>query len=173
MEAGEHVLVVGIGGGVAAATLGVANALGAKVSVTSRNEAKRAWAMEHGAVAAVDSGGAFSKELAVKADVVVDSVGPATFGQSIRSLRPGGRLVTCGATSGPKVELTVPVLFFKQLEIIGSTMFTHDEFAELTELVAAGSVEPQVDRVFDFEELPAALARLDAGEQLGKVALRH
>ena len=71
------------------------------------------------------------------------------------------------------MELTVPVLFFKQLEIIGSTMFTHSEFAELTALIASGSIEPQVDQVFDFEELPAALARLDAGEQLGKIALRH
>jgi NADPH:quinone reductase-like Zn-dependent oxidoreductase len=173
VEPGEHVLVVGVGGGVASATLGIANSLGARVSVTSRDEAKRSWALEHGAEAAADSGGDFSKELPAKADVVVDSVGPATFGQSLRSLRPGGRLVTCGATSGPKVELTVPVLFFKQLEIIGSTMFTHAEFADLTSLVADGSVEPQVDQVFDFEDLPAALARLDTGEQLGKIALRH
>lgn len=169
----EHVLVVGIGGGVAAATLGIAKALGARVSVTSRDEDKRSWALDNGAEAAVDSGGDFSKELPAKADVVVDSVGPATFGQSIRSLRPGGRLVTCGATSGPKVELTVPLLFFKQLEIIGSTMFTHSEFAELTAMVSDGSVRPQVDQVFDFEDLPSALARLDVGEQLGKVALRH
>ncbi len=173
LRAGEHVLVVGIGGGVAAASMALARAMGAHFSVTSRSEAKRDWALEQGAVAAVASDGAFSKELPARMDVVVDSVGPATFDQSVRSLRPGGRLVVCGATSGPKVELTIPVLFFKQLEILGSTMFTHREFAEVTALVGDGTVEPQVSRVYDFDRLPEALEYLDAGEQLGKVALRH
>lgn len=173
VRAGEHVLVVGVGGGVAAASMAIAQAMGAQVSVTSRDEAKRAWALDRGVVAAVASDGAFSKELPAKMDVVVDSVGPATFDQSIRSLRPGGRIVTCGATSGPKVELTVPVLFFKQLEVIGSTMFTYPEFAEVTALVAGGAVVPEVSRTFGFEELPEALTYLDAGEQTGKVALAH
>jgi zinc-binding alcohol dehydrogenase/oxidoreductase len=128
--------------------------------------------MSRGAIAAADSSGAFSKELPRKADVVIESVGPATFDQSVRSTAPGGRLAVCGSTSGVKVELTVPVLFFKQLEVIGSTMFTHDEFAQVTSLVDSGRVEPLVDQVFDFEDLPAALARLDAGDQLGKVVLR-
>jgi zinc-binding alcohol dehydrogenase/oxidoreductase len=146
--------------------------MGADVMVTSRSEEKRAWALSQGAVASVDSTGAFSKELPRRADVVVESVGPATFDQSIRSTAPGGRIAVCGATSGPKVELTVPVLFFKQIEIIGSTMFTHDEFRQVSRLVDSGKVEPQVDHVFDFDRLPEALARLDAGDQLGKVALR-
>ncbi len=81
--------------------------------------------------------------------------------------------MTCGATSGPKVEITVPVLFFKQLEILGSTMFTHREFADITALVGDGTVVPEVSTVFDFSELPHALRYLDAGEQLGKVALSH
>jgi NADPH:quinone reductase-like Zn-dependent oxidoreductase len=173
VRAGEHVLVVGIGGGVAAASMAIAQAMGALVSATSRSDDKRTWALEHGAVAAVASDGAFSKELPARMDVVVDSVGPATFDQSIRSLRPGGRLVVCGATSGTKVEITAPVLFFKQLEILGSTMFTHAEFAEVTGLITAGSVKPEVGRVFDFDQLPEALAHLDEGRQLGKVALRH
>jgi zinc-binding alcohol dehydrogenase/oxidoreductase len=71
------------------------------------------------------------------------------------------------------VELTVPVLFFKQIEIIGSTMFTHDEFRKVSALVDSGKVRPKVDHVFDFGDLPEALARLDAGDQLGKVALRY
>ena len=172
LQAGETLLVVGIGGGVAAAAFELGQAMGADVMVTSRSESKRAWAMEHGAVAAVDSSDAFSKELPAKADVVVESVGPATFDQSIRSTSPGGRIAVCGSTSGPKVELTVPVLFFKQIEILGSTMFTHGEFAEVTSLVASGKVQPQVDQVFGFDQLPQALTRLEAGEQLGKVALR-
>ena len=172
LHTGETLLIVGIGGGVAAAAFELGKAMGADVMVTSRQEAKRAWAISRGAVAAVDSSDAFSKELPRKADVVIESVGPATFDQSIRSTAPGGRIAVCGATSGARVELTVPVLFFKQLEILGSTMFTHAEFGEVTSLVDSGRVEPQVDQVFDFEKLPDALARLDAGDQLGKVALR-
>lgn len=172
LRVGETLLIVGIGGGVAAAAFELGKAMGADVMVTSRQAAKRDWAISRGAIAAADSAEAFSKDLPRRADVVVESVGPATFEQSIRSTAPGGRIAVCGATSGAKIELTVPVLFFKQLEIIGSTMFTHAEFAEVTSLVDSGRVEPLVDTVYDFEDLPAALALLDAGEQLGKVALR-
>lgn len=172
LQAGETLLVVGIGGGVAAAAFEIGQAMGADVMVTSRSEEKRAWAITNGAIATVDSSAAFSKELPRRADVVVESVGPATFDQSIRSTRAGGRIAVCGSTSGTKVELTVPILFFKQLEILGSTMFTHEEFRQVTALVDTGKVEPQVDRTFDFTDLPDALRRLDAGEQLGKVALR-
>lgn len=172
LRAGETLLVVGIGGGVATAAFQLGLAMGADVMVTSRSEDKRKWATSHGAIAAADSAGTFSKELPRKADVVVESVGPATFDQSVRSTAAGGRIAVCGATSGPKIELTVPVLFFKQLEIIGSTMFTHAEFAAVTGLVDSGKVQPQVDHVFDFADLPEALSKLDAGDQLGKVALR-
>jgi NADPH2:quinone reductase len=175
LRAGETVLVVGVGGGVSSAALLIARAMGARVFVTSRSADKIHWATEHGAEAGFDSTGEFSKDLkaaGVSADVVVENVGPATWNQSIRSASPGGRLVVCGSTSGTKVELTVPVLFFKQLEIIGSTMFTHAELAETLGLVSSGAVRPMIDRVFDFTELPAALERLDNGDQLGKVALR-
>lgn len=176
VAAGGSVLVVGVGGGVSSAAALLAKAMGARVFVTSRSPEKIAWAVAHGAEAGFDSAGEFSKEVkaAVGAvDVVVENVGPATWDQSIRSLAPGGRVVLCGSTSGPKVELTVPVLFFKQLEIIGSTMFTHSEFARALSLVSTAGAAPPVDRVFDFADLPAALARLDAGDQLGKIALRH
>lgn len=169
---GETLLVVGIGGGVATAAFELGQAMGAEVMVTSRQEEKRAWALSQGAIAAVDSHGPFAKELPRKADVVIESVGPATFDQSIRSTAPGGRIAVCGATSGTKVEVTVPVLFFKQLEIIGSTMFTHADFARVTALVDTGRIRPQVDRVFDFADLPKALARLEAGDQLGKIAVQ-
>lgn len=172
LRAGETLLVVGIGGGVAAAAFELGRAMGADVMVTSRSEAKQQWAIDRGAIAVADSSGAFSKELPRRADVVVESVGPATFDQSVRSTAAGGRIAVCGSTSGSKVELTVPLLFFKQLEILGSTMFTHAEFSDVTALVAAGKVRPQVDEVFDFADLPTALAKLDAGDQLGKVALR-
>lgn len=172
LTAGEALLVVGIGGGVATAAFQLGLAFGADVMVTSRDQAKLDWATSNGAIAAVKSDGAFSKELPRRADVVVESVGPATFDQSVRSTVAGGRIAVCGSTSGPKVELTMPVLFFKQLEIIGSTMFTHEEFRQVTALVDSHKVLPQVDNAFEFERLPEALARLDAGNQLGKVALR-
>jgi NADPH:quinone reductase-like Zn-dependent oxidoreductase len=104
--------------------------------------------------------------------VVVESVGPATWDRSVRALRPGGRLVVCGATSGPKVELNLPRLFFKQIEVIGSTMGSYPEFDQVTRLVYQG-LPVQVDEVFARAEYPQALERLARGEQLGKVVLRH
>ena len=97
----------------------------------ARPSASRRWPL--GAVAAYDSA---ERAWPVEADVVVESVGPATWEQSVRALKAGGRLVVCGGTSGPKVELNLPRLFFKQIEIIGSTMGSYQEFAELTDLVA-------------------------------------
>ncbi len=176
LEEGETMLVVGVGGGVssAAALLGVS--LGARVFVTSRDPEKIAWAVAHGAEAGFDSSGQFAKDLkgAVGglADVVIENVGPATWGQSLRSLRPGGRMVVCGATSGAKAQILIPALFFRQLEIIGSTMYTPAEYQDLLDLLASGkATAPPVDHVFAFEELPAAVARLDSARQLGKVAL--
>src|SRR5687768_14206308 len=112
LRAGETCLVVGIGGGVSTAALAIARHLGAEVHVTSRDPAKRERALALGAVAAHDSGG----DWPVKAHVVVESVGPATWERSISALLPGGRLVVCGGTSGQSVEINLPKLFFKQIE---------------------------------------------------------
>lgn len=170
---GETVLIPGIGGGVSSAAMLLALARRARVFVTSRSPAKIEWAMAQGAVAGFDSGGEFSKELAAQggADVVVETVGPATWSQSLRSLKKGGRMVVCGATSGPKVELTLPVLWFKQLELIGSSMATHSQFARALHLVGSGEVQSPLDSVFEFDRLPEALAHLEAGNQTGKVVL--
>ena len=146
LQEGETLLVVGVGGGVssAAALLGVS--LGARVFVTSRGPEKIAWAVDNGAEAGFDSGGQFSKELRAaaggQAHVVVENVGPATWGQALRSLRPGGRMVVCGATSGAKAEIGIPALFFRQLEIIGSTMYTPAEYQELLALIVSGKATP-------------------------------
>ena len=171
--AGDTVLIPGIGGGVSSAALFLAKERGARVFVTSRDPQKIEWAVEHGAEAGFDSASEFSKEMKGHggADVVVENVGPATWNQSLRSLRPGGRLVVCGSTSGTKVELTIPVLFFKQLELIGSTMATHSQFARALTLVGSGAVEAPVDSVFAFEDLPDALRHLDEGNQVGKVVI--
>lgn len=169
LQAGETLLVVGIGSGVSCAALALGRHMGCQVHVTSRSEAKRAQALAMGAIAAHDSAAA---KWPVQADVVVESVGPATWDQSVRALKPGGRLVVCGGTSGPQVQLNLPRLFFKQFEIIGSSMGSYQEFAELTGLVAAG-LPVQVDEVLPLAEYPQALARLEQGEQLGKIVLRH
>ena len=168
VTAGDTVLVVGIGGGVSAAALSLATRLGALVYATSRDEAKRARAVELGAVGAFDS----NEDWPVHADVVVESVGPATWDRSVKALRPGGRLVVCGGTSGPKVELNLPRLFFKQIEIIGSTMGSYEEFDQVTRLVDQG-LPVHVDEVFARSDYPKALERLRQGEQLGKIVLRH
>lgn len=166
--AGERVLVVGFGGGVSAATAMLVRHLGGEVFVTSRDAGKRAAALELGMA------GAFASDEAwpVKADVVIESVGPATWKQSIRALRPGGRLVVCGGTSGQEVPLDIPRLFFNQHEIIGSTLGSIEEFAEVVACAADG-LPVLVDQVYPLDRYPDALDRLRRGEQLGKIVLSH
>lgn len=167
---GETMLVVGVGGGVSSAGLVLGQAMGARVFATSRDEAKRRRALELGAEAAFDS----NQDFPIRADVVFENVGAATWDRSLRSLAAGGRLVTCGGTAGSTVEISLPRLFFKQHEIIGSTMGSYAEFDALTAMVAAGRLPIVVDQVFDgLDALPAALERLEGGHQLGKVVLRR
>lgn len=175
LQRGETVLVVGIGGGVSAAAVSLAIALGATVYVTSRSPDKIAWAVENGAVAGFDSSTEFGKEMRSigGADVVVDNVGPATLRQSMAAARPGGRIAICGSTSGPKIELTIPHLFFRQLELIGSSMGSHAQFARALNWIRLGRASSPVSKVFGFSELPDALRYLESSDQLGKVALAH
>jgi zinc-binding alcohol dehydrogenase/oxidoreductase len=169
LRAGQTVLVVGIGSGVSCAALAIARHVGAEVVTTSRSEAKRAEALAMGAATAVDSA---DERWPVQADVVIESVGAATWEKSVRALKAGGRLLVCGGTSGAQVELNLPRLFFKQYEIIGSSMGSYEEFAEVTTLMNQG-LDVRIDEVVALSEYPAALARLEAGEQLGKIVLRH
>ena len=168
LRAGESVLIVGVGGGVSMAALSLAVHMGAEVFVTSRDRVKRARAVELGAIAAFETG----ESLPVSCDVVVESVGPATWEASMAALRPGGRLVVCGGTSGPTVELNLPRLFFKQYEVIGSTMGGYGEFSALMSLVDQG-LKVAVDSEMALSDYPTGLSRLAAGEQMGKVVLHH
>ena len=168
LRAGERVLIGGIGGGVSMAALALALRMGAEVYVTSRDAAKRERAVEMGAAGAFDS----AEVWPVRCEVVVESVGPATWESSMKALTPGGRLVVCGGTSGPTVEINLPRLFFKQYEIIGSTMGGYGEFDVVTDLVSQG-LDVQVDAVFDLDDYPQALERLRSGDQMGKIVLRH
>jgi len=168
LRAGERVLIVGIGGGVSMAALAIARHLGAEVFVTSRDPEKGRRAVEAGASAAFRS----DEDWPVRCEVVVESVGPATWERSLGALRPGGRLVVCGGTSGPVVEVNLPKLFFKQYEIIGSTMGGYGEFAEVVRLVEQG-LDIAVDETFALSDYPAALDRLESGAQMGKIVLEH
>jgi zinc-binding alcohol dehydrogenase/oxidoreductase len=169
LSAGETVLVVGAGGGVASAAIGIGHRLGGRVFATSRDPAKCQRAIGLGALDAFVSDGG---PVPVKADVVVDSAGSPTWSLSMRALKPGGRLVTCGGTGGVGVEVNLARLFLSQHEVIGSTMGTFKEFDEVTALVADG-VPVVVDNVLELEDYPAALERLESGAQFGKVVLRH
>lgn len=168
LREGDTVLVTGIGGGVATAALMLATHLGARVFVTSRDEEKRARAIELGARDAFDS----EEPYPVTADIVVDSIGPATWEHSMRTLRNGGRMCVCGGTSGPKVSLNLPRLFFKQLDIIGASCGSQPEFEYVTDLVADG-LPIVIDEILPLSEYPRALARLQTASQLGKIVLEH
>jgi NADPH:quinone reductase-like Zn-dependent oxidoreductase len=176
VEEGDRILVVGVGGGTSTAAFLLARALGAEVFVTSTAPEKRGWAMEQGASRAFDSTDAYDEEVRAATDgrgvdVVFDNVGTVTFERSLRALARGGRLVTNGSTSGRTAELHLPTLFWRQLEVIGSSMNDHQEFADAVAMVAGGALDIPVDSVFPFEDYPTALARLESGDQLGKLVL--
>jgi zinc-binding alcohol dehydrogenase/oxidoreductase len=175
LAAGETVLVVGVGGGVSASAMSLAQALGARVYVTSRSQEKIDWAVANGAIAGFDSTAEFGKEMteAGGADLVVDNVGPDTLRQSMKAARPGGRIAICGATTGPKFELSLPALWFKQLELIGSSMGNHAQFNRALNWIRLGKANSPVSKVFPFSDLPDALRFLESGEQTGQVALQH
>jgi NADPH:quinone reductase-like Zn-dependent oxidoreductase len=176
---GETVLIWGIGGGVAMAALAIARHLEARILATSSSNRKLERAREAGAEAVFNHREVPPAEIArlvrqhigAGADVVVDTVGAATWDASLRSLRPGGRLVTCGATSGPEVELDVRRLFWFQWSILGSTMGSREEFAEVMALAGQGLLWPVVDSVVPLENGAAAYERMARGEQLGKLVL--
>jgi NADPH:quinone reductase-like Zn-dependent oxidoreductase len=175
-EPGERVLVTGIGGGSATAAFLLARAMGAEVFATSRDAGKRAWAEEHGARATFDTESDFHLEVRAATggrgvDVVIDNIGTAVFERAMRSLARGGRYVTNGSTSGRTAELHLPSLFWRQHEVIGSTMNDHREFADALAFVAGSAVEIPIDSAMAFEGFPGALARLEAGRQLGKIVL--
>jgi NADPH:quinone reductase-like Zn-dependent oxidoreductase len=176
LQPGEWVLIWGIGGGVATAAMSIAKALGARVVVTSSSDAKLERAVELGADATVnhatDDVVARVKEVTDGgAHIVVDDVGEATWKRTLDAARPEGRIVVCGATTGPNPPAGLHRVWWKQLTILGSTMGTPDDFRAAYNLVAAGKARPVIDRVFPLAEARAAHERLEAGEQLGKIVL--
>jgi len=175
---GEDVLILGAGSGVSTAAIQIAKLAGCTVLVTSSSEEKLRKAKELGADVLVNYKAVpWSKavwELTGKrgVDVVMDHVGTATFKDSLRSLRKGGRLLVPGATSGPIAELDIRYLYWRQLTIMGSTMSTQKEFEDVMKLVFMGRLKPVVDRVFPLQEARKAHEYLENGEQFGKVVLQ-
>jgi NADPH2:quinone reductase len=162
---------------VSSAALAIAKALGAHVIATSSSGEKLARARELGADAVVNHATGDVKA-AVKeatagrgADVVVEHVGEATWRTSLDVARQGGRIVVCGATTGPNPPAALHRIWWKQLDVLGSTMGTRADFEGAYELVRSGRARPVVDEVFPLSEVRAAHERLEAGEQLGKIVL--
>lgn len=175
LRSGDWVVLVGIGGGVATACLLLGKVHGLRIIATSREAAKRQRALELGAEVALPSE-AFGKAVqeatgGAGARAVVDTVGPATFDESIRALAREGMLLTVGSTSGPKVELVLPRMFFRHLSLITSTMGNHTEFRSMLADVNESRLHPPVDRVFGLSQATEAFAHLEAAEQFGKVVL--
>ncbi len=177
LQPGERVLIWGIGGGVAIACLQLAVQIGAHVTVTSGSDDKLAHARALGAHDTINHHGVdVGREMRARTgkkgvDVVVDSVGEATWTQSLGALGRAGRLVTCGATSGPMVTTDVRKLFWNQWSILGSTMGNDAEFDAVVGMFVAGRLTPPVDRVYPLADGRAAFERLAAGEQFGKIVL--
>jgi len=177
LKPGETVLILGIGGGVATAAMQIAKYAGAKVLVTSGSQEKLKKAMDLGADAGINHREKdFAMEVARMTgkrgvDVVVDSIGADTWQKSILSLARGGRLITCGATSGPNPKEDILRIFWKQLSILGSTMGNQREFRELLRAFETGRLKPIIDQVYPLPEAAKAVQRLEEQGQFGKIVL--
>ena len=165
LEPGATVLVQGASGGVATALILLGRAAGYRVWVTSRTEAKRGLALELGADQAFPDGA----RLPERVDAVMETVGQATWAHSLRALRPGGRIVICGATSGAVPSADLTRVFFLQLSVVGSTMGTRDQLGRLLQFCVQTGVRPKIDRVLPIRSAADGFAALISGDVFGKV----
>ncbi|HEX6454701.1 MAG TPA: zinc-binding dehydrogenase [Trebonia sp.] len=165
VQPGATVLVQGASGGVATALILIGRAAGYRVWVTSRSEAKRAKALKLGA----DQAFATGERLPERVDVVMETVGQATWGHSLRSLRPGGRIVISGATSGAVPPAELNRVFFTQLSVVGTTMGTRDQLGRLLRFCEQTGTRPIIDRVLPLPDAAAGFASMIDGTQTGKI----
>lgn len=173
LQAGEHILIPGIGGGVATYALLMAVAAGAKVTVTSRSETKRNEALRLGAVHALDSHADWSLQNDLEpVDMILDSIGQAMFPKYFDIIRPGGRIVMYGASSGD--DLTVPIrsIFFPQVSLIGTSMGSREEFVQMLRWMEQHDIHPVIDGVYPLQDITKAFKRMEMGEQFGNLAIR-
>jgi NADPH:quinone reductase-like Zn-dependent oxidoreductase len=162
---GSTVLVQGASGGVSTALVLLGRAAGYRIWVTSRDESKREAALDLGADAAFESGA----RLPERVDAVMETVGEATWSHSLKSLRPGGRIVVSGATSGDAPAADLRRMFFLQLSVVGSTMGTRDELDRLVRMCDVTGIRPPIDVAMPLTEARAGFERLAAGDQFGKI----
>lgn len=176
LKAGQTVVIVGAGAGVSVAAIQIAKALGARVVTTSTDAAK----LERAKALGADDGVLWPSDLAravrgltggAMADCVLEHVGHAVFADALKCLRSSGRLITCGATSGPAVELDLRYVFSRQLRVYGAKMGSLAEMRAVWALVEGGRLKPVVDRTFPLAEARRAHERLESRGQFGKVAL--
>lgn len=167
IQAGDRVLVQGAGGGVAGAAISLAAAAGCTVYATSRHEHKRELARELGATEALPTGA----RLPHRADVVIETVGSATWQHSLKSLRPGGVLVIAGATTGDMPPAELSRIFYLQLSVIGSTGCTKPELEALLRVLEASGVRPVIDSVVPLDDIHTAFTRLESGDTTGKIVI--
>ena len=165
LQPGATILVQGAGGGVATALVVIGRAAGFRVWATSRDEEKRRRALELGADQVFESGA----RLPGRVDAVMESVGEATWAHSLRALKPGGRIVVCGATSGAVPPADLNRVFFLQLSVVGSTMGTRDELARLAVFLEQTGVRPKIDRIMPLDQARDGFAAMIAGDLFGKV----
>ena len=167
LRPGQTVLVQGASGGVATACIAMARAAGFHVLATARTPEKQAKALELGAHESFESGA----RLPVKVDAVMETVGEATYAHSARALKPGGRIVISGATSGPNPPADLNRFFFLQLELVGSTMGTKAELTDLIAFLRATGLRPHIDRTIPLEQAADGLAAMASGDLVGKIVL--
>jgi len=167
LRPGQTVLVQGASGGVATACITMARAAGFRVYATARTEAKQAAALALGAHAAFASGA----RLPERVDAVMETVGDATWAHSVKSLKPGGRIVISGATSGPNPPADLTRIFFLQLQVVGSTMGTKAELGDLIAFLHATGLRPHIDRVLPLEQIADGLSAMASGDLVGKIVV--
>lgn len=167
VKPGDTILIQGAGGGVSTAAIQLAHAAGLEVFVTSRDEAKRAKALELGADAVFEAGARLPK----KVDAVIESVGAATWSHSIKSVRPGGTIAICGATTGDQPGAELTRVFFQDIRVQGNTMGSREDFARLLRFVEHADLHPVIDSTYALADAAAAFRKVADGDVFGKVAI--
>ena len=175
LKEGETIVVPGIGSGVATFVVQLAVGLGAHVFVTSGSDEKIEKAKELGAESGVNYNSEdWSRELKSMTggvDLSVDHVGGEAFDAMVSLAKPGSRIVTYGATAGPKVTVVMPRIFLKHLTVLGTAMGTNEEFGAMLDLYAEHGLRPTINESFPLQEVAAAMERMEEGAGMGKIVL--